>query len=110
MLALSVVADGVTAGDPADPTDPDNPRVTFQGFAADDAARTDPLGSITVVRGLAETEEGELHLLGTWLVFRANLDTSVYFDQPLIVDVRLVDVGGHEASDSALVTAVWEGP
>ncbi len=103
MVALSLRAGGLLAGDPADPTDPDNPRVTFQAFAE---GVEDPLGSITVVRGLAEVDD-ELELTGTWLVFDAALDTSVYFDQPVELAVRVVDPQGNEAEDAATVEALW---
>lgn len=109
MIALSLGAGGVVAGDPADPTDPKNPRVTFQAFREDDSDRADPLGSITVVRGLDRTDDGDLELVGTWLVFDAALETSVYFDQVIVTDVRLVDTRGNEATDSATVTATWSG-
>jgi hypothetical protein len=109
MIAMSLVAGGVMAGDPADPTDPDNPRVTFQAFADDDVDRAAPLGSITIIRGLDRADDGALLLAGTWLIFNAALETTEYFDQAIVVDVRIVDAHGSEAADSAAVTSVWNG-
>jgi hypothetical protein len=104
MVALSLGAGGVLAGDPTDPTDPRNPRVTFQAFLAEEP---DPLGSITVVRGLSPMDDGDLQLLGTWLIFDAALDTSVYFDQVIDLEVRITDSRGTEATDSVSVTSTW---
>ncbi len=104
MIALSLGAGGVLAGDPADPTDPRNPRVTFQAFLPDEP---EPLGSITPVRGLSPMDDGDLQLLGTWLIFDAALDTAVYFDQLIDVDVQITDARGNEASDSVSVTSTW---
>jgi len=109
MVALSMGAGGVLAGDPADPTDPDNPRVTFQAFLQDLAVHPHALGSITVIRGLDEGADGDLRLVGTWLIFDPALETSVYFDQPIVVDVKIVDALGNEATDSADVDALWTG-
>jgi hypothetical protein len=109
MVPLSLRAGGILGGDPDDPTDPDNPRVTFQAFLQEDGEGADPLGSITVVRGLDAVDEAEFELLGTWLVFDAAVDTSVYFDQPLRVDARIADPLGNEATDSVVIDAVWLG-
>lgn len=105
MIALSLAAGGVQAGDPADPTDPDNPRVTFQAFGASDSTRAVPFGSITVVRGLQANSDGDVELAGTWLIFDAALDEAQFFDQPLLVDLRIVDALGNEAEDSAEIFA-----
>ena len=109
MVALSLEAGGVLAGDPVDPTYPDNPRVTFQSFALDDAERSQPYASITVVRGLQEAGDGALELFGTWLVFDAALDEALDFDQALAVNVRIVDALGNEATDTAEATALGPG-
>ena len=105
MIALSLGAGGVVSGDPADPTDPRNPRVTFQAFQPDEP---EPLGSITVVRGLSPMDDGDLQLLGTWLIFDAALDTSVYFDQLIDVEAQITDARGNEATDSVRVTCTWD--
>ncbi len=107
MLAVSVGATGVLAGDPVDPTDPDNPRVTFQSFLLDDP---EALGSITVVRGLTEGGTGVLELAGSWLVFDAARDTSTWFDHVIEVRVQITDALGNTATDTATVTAAWTDP
>lgn len=104
MIPLSLGASGVLPGDPDDPTDPDNPRMTFQAFLPDGH---DPLGSITVVRGLSPTDAGDLELFGTWLIFDAALDTAVYFNQPIDVTVQITDTLGNDAAAAVTVTSTW---
>lgn len=100
MLLLALRAGGVVAGDPGDPTDSDNPRVTYSAFAVD---TEQILGVITEQRGLVRQED-EFELVGAALIFNPALDTSLYFDRDLRIEIALVDKRGVEVRDSVTVT------
>ncbi len=102
MIALGVRAQGIWAGDPDDPTDGKNPRTTFQAFLA---GEEQPLGSITVARGLSSANE-DLELLGTWLIFNSAHDTAVYFDKSLDITVSIVDTYGNTAEADVTIMAI----
>ena len=101
MIALGLQAGGILGGDPADPTEPDNPRITYQCLLGDQL-----LGSITVAAGLQPVGDGALEIVGTWLVFDSSVDTSLYFDEPLRLSALVVDSRGHSAGDEVTVLAV----
>jgi len=103
MIALALRAGGVVGGDAADPTRPENPRVTYQAHLEGSGAT---LGSITVINGLTAVDEQTFELVGTWLIFDSSLDTAEYFDQMIDVDVFLIDSDGRETGAGAAVTAL----
>jgi hypothetical protein len=101
MVALCLQAGGVLAGDPTDPSHPNNPRSTFQASRDGEL-----LGSTTVAMGLHQRHDGDLELLGSWLIFNPALPTSTYLDQELWVTVHIADVYGNEAEDGVTLRAV----
>lgn len=103
MMALAVRAGGIGAGDERDPSDPSNPRITFRAWLA---GETDPVGIITLQRGMAADGSGELETHGTWLIFNPAVGTELYFDATLTLEVKIVDAAGRTAQDEVEVYAL----
>ncbi len=102
MVVLAIEAGGIVPGDPSDPSHPDNPRMTFRAI---DASTDAVLGILTQQKGLSLVGEDGAESLGSWLVFNPSIETSVYFDQEIRIEVLLVDVHGVTVEDQVRVTA-----